>query len=665
MSTPRDLSCRTLPTPKHGVRREPGKESLQLSGENARTSGAHFTPRPAVRGLRFLLIAGCLGAAGACGDRAGLPAAERRAASDEARCSGATKDGSLPGVARIWGIHDGEKIERDDLASPYQERNAAWDGERLRIFGARNEVLAFQVIVEAGDAGVEGLRVALPELRQRGGAGVIRYAPPGPDPTEYKGRPIQVFVEHYMHVVEPTRAAWVFAPGGGAAPRDPTGWKPVQLVPEDAAPGRGGLPIDVAPKTNQAIWIEVTTARDLPAGIYDGAVRVSAGGRERVLPIALELFDFTLPDESSLTTMLFFEPDQVERYQGRRLDDRYHRFAHHHRMELTGAYDARSALAAQGRFDGSDFTPAQGYEGPGEGVGNRIVPASFYGPGDDYEDRQRAWATSDAWMTFVSEHLPGAVTFLYMPDEPGPSEYEHIRRIAANVKSNPGPGGALPLFVTSGFHPELDGSIDIWCPLPGSFDIARAAAERAAGRRTWYYNGSRPSSGAVIIDAPATDARVNAWAAFKHGADGYFVWHSNHWQHNAQKVGERDQDVWANPVTFDNRGQPHKPVVDQGFINGDGVLMYPGEEVLHPEEDRGIAGPIATIQLANLRRGSQDHLYLSLARACGLAESVDGALARVVPHVLSDAGGAVDFAEHGDDYEAARHALARAISAAR
>ena len=55
-------------------------------------------------------------------------------------------------------------------------------------------------------------------------------------------------------------------------------------------------------------------------------------------------------------------------------------------------------------------------------------------------------------------------------------------------------------------------------------------------------------------------------------------------------MGERRQDVWANPITFDNRGQPNKPVDDQGYINGDGVLMYPGEEKLHPDQDRGYRG---------------------------------------------------------------------------
>ena len=119
--------------------------------------------------------------------------------------------------------------------------------------------------------------------------------------------------------------------------------------------------------------------------------------------------------------------------------------------------------------------------------------------------------------------------------------------------------------------------------------------------------------------------------------------------------------MWANPITFDNRGQPHKPVEDQGFINGDGVLLYPGEEKLHPEEDRGIAGPIGSVQLANLRRGLQDHQYLTLARGLGLETEVKAALLQVVPRVFSDAGETVGFAETGETFETARLTLAAAI----
>jgi hypothetical protein len=438
---------------------------------------------------------------------------------------------------------------------------------------------------------------------------------------------------------------------------------PVQLVPENARIGRGGFPLRVPASLSQALWIEVYTGRDRPAGVYEGTITVRADGETRTLPVELALFDFTLPDENSLDAMVYYEPDQPELYQGRNLDAAYHRFAHRQRIELVHACDEARVRASLGRFRGTDFTTANGYEGPGEGKGSRIVPATFYGPGRAFDERASAWRRADAWMSFLAGTLPGARTFLYLPDEPDPSQYAYIRRLAENVHSNPGPGRALPTFVTKRIDPALEGAIDIWCAPPQLFDIPAAAVERAKGRRVWFYNGGRPNGPAIVIDAPATEARVVAWAAFKHDADTYFYWHGLHWRHNSQKQGERNQNVWADPITFDNRGQPHKPVPDQGYINGDGVLMYPGEERLHPEEDRGIAGPVSTVQLANLRRGLQDHQYLTLARRSGLEPVVQEALRAVVPRVFSDDGETVGFAETGETFEAARRTLAEAITA--
>jgi hypothetical protein len=571
------------------------------------------------------------------------------------------------GVARLWAVNDGEKIDQDDLGSPrvlnVRGMNKTWDGQSAHLFGARNEIIAFQVMVESDGKGVQALSVVLPELRQRGGKARIVYAPPGPDPSDSTGRPIQIFAVHYMHVTETSHADWVWKPGSPAAPEGTTGWKPVQLVPENARAGRGGLPIEVAPSRNQALWIEVYTPRDLPAGFYDGVITVTADGRELKVPIDLQVFDFTLPDANSMDAMVYYEPSQPELYHGRNLDAVYHRFAHRYRIELVHAYDEAAVRASQGRFDGTDFVRAAGYEGPGQGVGNRIVPRSFYGPGTGWDDRANAWRLADSWMTFLAGAVPKAKTFLYMPDEPSRSEFDRIRTLAANVHSNPGPGKALPVFVTKHWVPELDESIDIWCAGPQWFDIARAEKERAKGRAYWTYNGGRPNGPAIVIDAPATEARAMAWAAFKHDIDVYFFWHGVHWRHNSQKQGERKQNVWANPITFDNRGQPNK--TDHGYINGDGVLLYPGEEKVHPEEDRGIAGPVATVQLANLRRGLQDHQYLTMARALGLGGGVDGTLRSVVPRVFSDAGDTVGFAQYGFAYEEVRRSLALAIAGAK
>jgi Glycoside hydrolase 123, catalytic domain len=573
---------------------------------------------------------------------------------------------AFAGVARLWAVGDGEKIAPDTTASPLAGRNAAWDGRTIRIFGARNEVLAFQVIVQADRAGIASLSATLPELRQRGGEARIAYAPPALDPSLSAGRAIQLFSVRSMKVTEETHASWVWAPGSPAAPKRTVGWQPVQLVPENARAGRGGFPLKVAPGETQALWIEVYTGRARPAGVYEGTIAVRADGATRALPVELELLDFELPDEPSMDAMVFYEPEQPVLYQGRTdLDPAYHRFAHRHRVELVHAYDEARVRSSLGRLDGTDFTAASGYEGPGERRGNRIVPLTFYGPGKEFDERASAWRRADAWMTFLAATLPEARTFLYLPDEPYPPQYPYVTRLAENVRSNPGPGRALPTFVTKAIVPEFASLIDIWCVPPQAFDVAKAAAERARGRRVWFYNGGRPNGPALVIDAPATEARVVAWAAFKHDADTYFYWHGVHWRHNAQKQGERNQNVWANPITFDNRGQPRKPVEDQGYINGDGVLLYPGEEKLHPEEDRGIEGPVGTMQLANLRRGLQDHQYLTMARRLGLEPAVQKALAAIVPRVFSDAGPTVGFAEDGETFEAARRELADAIVAAR
>jgi hypothetical protein len=79
-----------------------------------------------------------------------------------------------------------------------------------------------------------------------------------------------------------------------------------------------------------------------------------------------------------------------------------------------------------------------------------------------------------------------------------------------------------------------------------------------------------------------------------------------------------------------------------------------------------VPGPVSTVQLANFRRGLQDHQYLTLARRAGLNAEVEAALQSIVPRVFSETprGGAVSFAETGDQFERVRYTLARAIARA-
>lgn len=601
-----------------------------------------------------------------CGARGHRLDARGRCACDASHHAGGVDGGCLPNrvLTALWAVNDGEKVERDDRSHPARERNSAWDGQRVRLFGARNEVLAFQVIAQAGERDVTSLRAQLPELthrdpsKHRAGSTKIRYRAPAADPTDYVDRPIQIFSQHYLDVAVPTTANWITAPGLAASPTDMLGNKPVALVPEHARAGRGGFPLSVAAGQNQGLWFEIYVEPDLAAGLYEGTIQVEADGEPWALPVELEVFDFTLPDENSWNAMLYFEAEQTARYHGAPLAAAYHRLAHRQRVEFVSGYDVASATAELGRFTGSDFTPDCGYAGPGVGRGNRIIPRTMYGPGNLFSEPGSAWRESDVWVEFVRRHVADPITFLYMPDEPGSGQFPQILSIAANVHGNPGVGRDLPILVTHGFTAALDPAIDIWATVSSHFSTSRAALERAHGDQMWFYNGQRPHVGSVLIDSPATDPRVQAWASFKHDVDVYFYWHVNHWYHNSQaQVGyDRVQNVWADPKTFYSRRG--------AFANGDGVLVYPGQDVLHPEQDRGIPGPVHTIQLANLRRGAQDHLYLTLLERRGETELVEWALQQIVPRVLDEVGSGegVQFPEAGDAFDAVRYELGRALA---
>jgi hypothetical protein len=157
---------------------------------------------------------------------------------------------TVAAVRSVWAVNDGEKIARDDLNNPNKSTNSAWDGHRIKIFGARNEIIAFQLIVETDSKGIDRLSVALAALSQQGRKGRINYTPPVLDPTNYVNRPIQLFSENYMNVALPSHAEWVYQVDSPAAPKNPTGWKPVQLVPENARSGRGGFPLNVPANLN-------------------------------------------------------------------------------------------------------------------------------------------------------------------------------------------------------------------------------------------------------------------------------------------------------------------------------------------------------------------------------------------------------------------------------
>ena len=486
-------------------------------------------------------------------------------------------------AARLGRVSDGEKIERDDLASPLKARNSAWDGRTVRLFGARNEIVAFQVIVEADDEGIAALDASLPELRARR-RGAIVYAPPAADPSQSVGPadPALLGALHERDAGDATPTG----PGSPAArPRRATrtGWKPVvSSCPRTRARAAAASRSRVGRRPEPG-----ALDRDLhgprPAGRASTAARVTvtADGASLAHSRRARVLDFTLPDENSLRAMVYYEPDQPELYQGRNLDPAYHRFAHRQRVELVHAYDeahgaARTAAASTAR----DFTRAPGYEGPGEGVGNsHRARARFYGPGRGYEERASAWKRvgrlDDLPGAALSRAPPRSST---CPTSPIPPSIPHVRALAENVRSNPGPAGSCPLFVTKQHQSRSSRGhrhLVRRRRRPSTSPARRGARGRAAG--CWFYNGGRPQ-GPTLVDRRARHRRARRGLGGvqarrrRSTSTGTACTGST----TARSRASASRTCGPNPITFDNRGQPSKPVDDQGYLERRRRAPLPG-----------------------------------------------------------------------------------------
>jgi hypothetical protein len=585
--------------------------------------------------------------------------------------------GGLNGkIANLWAVNDGEKVRRDDLRNPHRAANSVWDGERVRIFAARNETVAFQLIVESGPGGIDELSVAMSPL--------VHVSEPHcrieneeerpDDPNHYVGRRIEVLTQHYLYVPPElsTPPQWFYAPN--ARPKQMSGWIPDALIPGDARKGFGGQPVQVLPFSNQGFWIDIYIPDDerLKAGIYKGHATVRTSDGERIVPVELELFDFTLPHENHADTMVYVS-DVSEYFPGlERPMDALRKMAHRHRFDVVGAdvHVSRFDEAAMERYrpylNGEFFRPVNGYEGPGQGVGERIFPIGMYGAPVLGDDPAEIRAESDKWVAwFEKENWPGTY-FLYLIDEPRPDKFAWINERAAIIKSGSGPGRKLPILTTRTYTADIEKSIDIWCASKISPE-EKANGDRN-GQPFWFYNGYRPSHGSVILEGDAVDLRVNGWMKWRSGIGTYFLWHGTHWRHNSQGPrGRTHQNVYGYPVTFmyvSKQADAFYGGEGVHWGNGDGILFYPGREPFFREQDRGIEAPFSSIRMKNLRRGIQDYEYIWLAAQIGKRAEAEAIVREALPKAMfeTDMNEPPLWSPSGNDWDEYRRKLALLIA---
>ena len=574
-------------------------------------------------------------------------------------------------VKNAWVAGDGEKVFRNDDMHPAKESNYIWNGDTIRLKGLYNEVLAFQVIVEVDKKGAEAIEISVdsPVEKDSGkviGGSTLKYGPAGT---------VEIFSEHYLHVVDSTHPNWFYG-SAAAAPKKMTGWIPDALIPTNAMPGRGGFPLNVPAVNardkhfmecsfqNQGFWVDIHLPRDqksFPPGVYHGMVKVLEAGKViKEMPLEIELLPFYLSEDNA-TNIWAYNGNIGEYFPGLSQDniDKMIKFeAHRHRVNMSGGFDVnRSPFnndnmdRYKAYLDGSAFIPANGYNGPGEGTGEALFPIGMYGSNVLGDNREEAWKQSDLWVEWFNNNAPEITYFWYIIDEPTQPVFDLVKEKASWVKSNPGVGKSLPVFTTSHYVEELSGSIDIWAAYDG-VELKILPTLRAKGGDYWFYNGNRPRIGSVILEGAGIDYRVNPWILYKYGINQWFIWETTHWQHNSQgPKGRLHQNVFVNPLTFINN--------TMDFGNGDGILFYPGRMPFYPDEDRGLNQLMPSIRLKNLRRGQQDAVLMKMAEQIAGRETVLKMISRIVPKAMSEVKmtDKVQWSENSTDYDQVRDEL--------
>lgn len=435
------------------------------------------------------------------------------------------------------------------------------------LTAARNEYESFQIVVSGGENAVTVEDVTVTELA-------------GPDGATISADDITLYREHYVRATQgsPDR--------GGSNRPEGAGLYADGLVPfvdpgtraelNGSIRARGAV---VRPGESQPYWVDVRVPKGATAGEYTGTYEVTTdhGGFDGQL--TLTVLDFTLPDVPLLRTAFLSESDS----------------------ESTSR-----ELLRHGLMPGSSLDLL----GPlGRDVGLNAVNAGFYSGADRENCELGPPPTPGEIRERTATASPGALIYNYTADEIDECDdyVEPLKEWARNLHA-----AGVKQLVTMPPDPRLFSDdaggpgVDIWAFLPKDFDPEVIDQMRGADPRMqlWSYTALAQDSYSPkwLIDySPANFRVLPGFLNYSLGITGTLYWRVDNWE---------GVDPWETVVLYDGR------------FPGDGMFVYPGDEVGLPD------GVVPSIRLKWVRDGVEDYAY---ARLAGRVNPVDaGRISRSV-----------------------------------
>jgi len=396
----------------------------------------------------------------------------------------------------------------------------------------------------------------------------------------------------------------------------------------------------VAARGNQPLWITVRVPRGVAAGLYKGAIRLESAGWSATVPFAVRVWDFEIPRENHLRTAFGFSTGNVRRYHNlksedelRRVVDLYFRDFAEHRIS---PYNFAPFDPIEVRFPKTpddpvevDFTrfdrQAEKYLGPAYRFTGFRLPLRGMGGGTFHSRRLGRigrWKQGSPEYEKVFRDYLGRLeshlrrkgwldkAYVYWFDEPQPKDYPFVRDGMERIhRAAPG----LRRMLTEEPVAELEGAVDIWCPLTPRITPEVVARERSKGREIWWYicTGPKGPYCTLFIDHWPIELRMWSWQTWKFRIQGLLIWETNYWTSRAAYPPPQVQNPWRDPMSY-RSGYGTPPGTKRFWGNGDGRFFYPPNRDPENDKRKYLVGPVDSFRWEMLREGIEDYEYFWL-----------------------------------------------------
>ena len=561
----------------------------------------------------------------------------------------------------------GEKIILTALNSMERisQNQKMYGAATVKIKSARNEVESFQFVVSAPQENINVIKVEISDLI-------------GPEGSKIEKDDIKLFREEYVRIRMSTPRAEV-PPGLYPDPLvpfiDPITGKPIEPLTRtqkrwgEPATTTGhdmyAVPFEVFKGQNQAIWVDVYVPKNVPAGIYIGQLRVLArGGISEQIPIAVTVWDFTLPDGPTHRNH-FGGFSNIARYfsiernsdRFKQIEMRYCQAMSEHRINPP----IPRYLLPQTNGDGSLEIIPERHRALKEFI-TKLHVTDFEIPRapfarlpsstlrSDYKtispaNRKKAQLYYKEFYKYLKDNGWEEGAYVYMLDEPNLREnYEQVLVLGQLVHE------AVPqlkclvveqTYLQDPSWPDIDQAVDIWCPLWSFIDRKTINEKLAHGDEVWSYTALvqrapryHPQYQTVKdfdppywhIDRPLTVYRVPTWINYQYDITGLLYWST----------------VTTVIVQWSNTAFAHPR-----HYNGGGFLFYPGLPC-------GIDGPVISMRMKNLRDAMEDFEYFVILEKLTDKKTVKKIIDAVSPNWWN-------FSKDPNEFFAAREKIAQQI----